>query len=58
MIQFPKILMLESLNKMLKNNGGDRLNHSHFSLERSQADTDLSLNLLLFTSKPTPNTYS
>lgn len=58
MIQFPEILMLESLNEMLKNDGGDGLNHSHFSLEGSQADTDLSLSSLPFTPKPAPNTYS
>lgn len=57
-IQFPEIPMLESLNEALENNGGDRLDHSHSLLQRSQADMDSPLSLLPSTLEPAPNTSS
>lgn len=55
-IQFPEILMLKSLNEVLENDGVNGLDHSHSSLQRSQADTDSPLNSLLSTPEPAPYT--
>lgn len=57
MIQFPEIPMLESLNEVLEKNGGNRLNHFHSSLQRSQVNTNSPLSSLFSTSKPTLNTF-
>lgn len=47
--------MLESLNKVLENNDGNRHNHSHFLLQRNQAYMDLSFSLLFSTLRLTLN---
>lgn len=56
-IQFSEIPILKSLNEALKNDDGDGLDHSHFSLQKSQANTNSPLNSLLSTLKPAPNTF-
>ncbi len=56
-IQFSKCLMLEFLNKVLKDNSINELvNHFYFLLKRSQADTNSPLSSLSSTSKSTLNT--
>lgn len=57
-IQLPKILIPESLNDTLENDGGDKQYHSYSLLQKSQVDTDLSSNSLLSTSELIPNTFS
>lgn len=55
-IQFPEILILKSLNKVLENDSVNGLDHFHSSLQRSQVNTDSPLNSLLSIPKPTPYT--
>lgn len=50
--------MLESLNKVLKNDGDNKLDYSHSLLQKSQAAMDSSLSSLLSTPKLTLNTFS
>lgn len=41
--------MLKALNEVLENDSSDRLDYSHFLLEKSQANTDLPFSSLLST---------
>lgn len=56
-IQFLEILMLESFNEALRNNDDNRLDYSHFLLQKSQANTDSLLDSIFSTPKHTSNTF-